>query len=73
MTDLQGASLRQSLEQALDAESVGLFPYLVKMRADPPAYTVSATDSHPNSLGIELYADAVAQALIERGALRSIK
>jgi hypothetical protein len=49
MTDLQGGSLRQSLEQALDAESVGLSPYLVKMRDDPPTYTISATDQHPNS------------------------
>jgi hypothetical protein len=69
MTDSQGTSLRESLEQALGAESVGLFPYLNKMRADPLAYTLSAADQHPNRLGIELYASAIASALKEKGIL----
>lgn len=70
MADAQGISLRESLEHALGVESIGLVPYLSDERPNPEAYTLSASDPHPNRLGIQLYADAIAQALSEHGVLR---
>ena len=65
----RGKSLRQSLEQSLRKETIGLLPYMSKMQADPNAFVLRPSDQHPNRRGLELYADAVARALLERGLL----
>jgi hypothetical protein len=65
----RGKSLRQSFEQCLRKETIGLLPYMSEMQADPSAFVLRPTDQHPNRRGLELYADAMARALLERGLL----
>jgi hypothetical protein len=71
MADAQGASLRESLEQAFGVESIGLVRRLSEEGSDPGAYVLSASDPHPNRLGLQLYADAIALALSQRGLLKA--
>jgi hypothetical protein len=65
----RGKSLRQSLEQALGTETIGLLPYMSEMQSDPMAFVLRPTDPHPNGRGLQLFADAVAHALLQRGLL----
>lgn len=65
----RGKTLRRSLEQALRKETIGLLPYMSAMQADPSAFVLRPSDLHPNRRGLDLYADAVARALLERGLL----
>ena len=71
MGDRQGTSLRESLEQAFGVETIGLVPPLSEEKSDPGAYVLNAADPHPNRLGLQFYADAVALALSQRGLLRA--
>jgi hypothetical protein len=65
----RGVTLRESLEQALRSETIGLLPYMSEMQADPTAFVLRPTDLHPNRRGLDFYADAAARALLERGLL----
>jgi hypothetical protein len=48
-----------------------LVPPLSEEKSDPGAYVLNAADPHPNRLGLQFYADAVALALSQRGLLRA--
>lgn len=69
MSDAQGASLNESLEQAFKVKAIGLVPRLLEERADPQAYVLSAADPHPNPRGLQRFADAIAFVLNQRGLL----
>jgi hypothetical protein len=71
MADAQGASLRESLERAFGVKSIGLVHRLSEEGSDPGAYVLSASDPHPNRLGLQLYADAIALALSQQGLLKA--
>jgi hypothetical protein len=66
-TEKQGSGLVRSLEEVLDTKTIGLLEYLPMPMRDFTPYVVSRLDWHPNAKGIDLYADAVAKALLARG------
>jgi hypothetical protein len=72
-TEKVGTALRESLETAVGKPSIALLKHLGAWRADPGAYIISPTDLHPNRKGTELFAAAIADALIENGVASFIR
>jgi hypothetical protein len=63
----QGPALAKSLDEVLGTETISLLRYLPTPIKDFSRYTASQEDWHPNAAGIDLYADAVLNVLLERG------
>lgn len=63
----QGPALARSLDEVLGTETISLLRYLPTPIKDFSRYTASQEDWHPNAAGIDLYADAVLNVLLERG------
>ena len=48
----RGKTLRQSLEQALRKETIGLLPYMSAMQADPSAFVLRPSELHPTGAAL---------------------